>query len=139
MRLQGLPSDVGAIRGCYSLYNLLPLHPPFVWTFSSRRGLIREGGVQIQEEPSRTGHKAVCVREETGAIPSEDCKYAALHASTGAAYLTTKDMSNPHLVVIDHIGQMICWELIRFEQYRIGRQRQGGVPHVEEHQIDERR
>ena len=139
MLLQGLPSDVGAICSCYSLYNLLPLHPPFVWTFSSRQGLIREGGAQTQEESSRIGHKAVCVRGETEAIPSEDCKYAALHASMGAVYLTTKDMSNPHLVIIDHIGQMIRWKLVRFEQYRIGRQRQGGVPHVEEHQIGERR
>lgn len=56
-----------------------------------------------------------------------------------AAYLTTKDVSDPHFMVVDHVGQMISRELVRLEQYWVGRQRLGGVPYVEEHQIYERR
>ena len=37
------------------------------------------------------------------------------------AYLTTKDMSDPHFMVIDHVGQMISGELVRLEQYWVGR------------------
>ena len=87
----------------------------------SRRGLIREGDVQIREGSSRIGHKDACVRGETGAIPGDHYLYAALDAGVGGTYLTTKDMSDPHFAVIDHIGQMISRELVRLEQYRIGR------------------
>ena len=38
-----------------------------------------------------------------------------LYANVEAAYLTTKDMSDPHFMVIDHVGQMISRELVRLE------------------------
>ena len=44
-----------------------------------------------------------------------------LYDDVVAAYLTTKDMSDPHFMVIDHVGQMISRELVRLEQYRVGR------------------
>ena len=62
-----------------------------------------------------------------------------LYDDAEAAHLTTKDMSDPHFMVIDHVGQMISRELVRLEQYRVGRQRLVGVPYIQEHQIDERR
>jgi hypothetical protein len=89
---------------CYLLCSLLQSHPLFVWTFSSRRGLVGEGDVQTRVESIQIGHKGLCVREETEAIPSDYYWYAALYEDVEAAYLTTKDMSDPHFVVIDHIG-----------------------------------
>jgi hypothetical protein len=88
---------------------------------------------------TRTGHRGLCVGEETGAIPSEVYECDVLRDNGEAAYLTTKNMSDPHFVIIDHIRQMISWELVRLEQYRIGGEGQAGIPNIEEDQIDKRR
>jgi hypothetical protein len=108
------------MRYCYLPYSPLPSHPLFVWTFSSRRSLVGEGDVQTRVGSTQIGYKGLCVRGETEATPSDDYGYSA-GIMNDAAYLTTKDMSDPHFVVIDHIGQMISRELVRFEQYRVGR------------------
>ena len=107
---------------CDLLCSLVLSHLLFVWTFSSHRGSIREGDAQRREESNRIDHKDLCAREGTGATPSDDDEHTpSLHDDAKATYLTTKDMSDPHFVIVDHIGQMISRELVRLEQYRIGR------------------
>ena len=69
--VQGRSWDVGAMSDRYSPYSLVPSHPLFVWTFSSRQGLTREGDVQTRGESTRTGRIGLCVRGETEAIPSD--------------------------------------------------------------------
>src|SRR5260370_14300775 len=105
--LQRLPLDIGAICYSYSPCSLAPSHLLFVWTFSSRQGLIREGDVQRWEEPIQIGHRDLCVRGEMEAIPNDDYFVCTLTRVWRQAHLTTKDMSDPHFVIVDDIGQMI--------------------------------
>ncbi len=35
------------------------------------------------------------------------------------AYLASNDMSYPHVMIINYGGKVICWEVVRLDQYGV--------------------